>query len=302
MGWEDRAYYRDKPQIRFGPMGGGLGKWSVVVWLILINAAIFLLDAMLTRAMGPVALQIGQSILPMQVLGAWGHFSVATTFENFQLWRLISFQFLHDGFFHLLGNTLGLFFFGPMVEQYWGSRRFLAFYLLCGVGGVLMYVLLWSVGLLVNSAWAPLVGASAGVFGILLVAARVAPRAKVLLFFIIPIELRYLLYGMIFIAVVYVVSAGDNAGGHAAHLGGLAAGLAFMTWPGLLAWAGDGEGPSLRQRVVQYQRDRQRKRDAVTDAEVDRILGKVRQEGLQSLSRREKRILQDATERQRRAG
>ena len=65
----------------------------------------------------------------------WGHFSVDKAIFHLQLWRSITFEFLHSSLVHLLLNMLGLYFFGPIVESYLVRQRFLVFYLLCGIAG-----------------------------------------------------------------------------------------------------------------------------------------------------------------------
>jgi membrane associated rhomboid family serine protease len=155
--------------------------------------------------------------------------------HHLELWRLITFQFIHAGPIHLLFNMFGLYFFGPMIESYLGSRRFLAFYLLCGVGGPVAYLILWKARFLIADPSTPLVGASAGVFGILIAAARVAPHTAVLLYGIIPVRLRTLALAMMGIAIYTVLAYGasnkHNAGGEAAHIGGAVVGFILIRNP-----------------------------------------------------------------------
>src|SRR5438128_2409617 len=115
-----------QPQRRFetdwapppgGPPWWRMRFWSITTWLLVLNVAVFLLQA------------ASHEIEP------WGHFSVTTGLYHLQLWRFITFQFLHAGPGHLIFNMLALYFFGPLVESYSGRRRYLAFYLLCGVAG-----------------------------------------------------------------------------------------------------------------------------------------------------------------------
>jgi len=311
MGYEDRPYYRDErgPGGFGGGGGGGFSLGSglsgsvMVIWLLGINAGVFLLDALLGRAIGVYQMQFGRFIVQYSPIEFWGYFSIDTVFAGGQLWRILTFQFLHDGLWHLLGNMLGLFFLGPIVERWLGSRRFLAFYLLCGVSGSIMYVLLWGMGILINSSAVPLIGASAGVFGILMAAALIAPNVNVLLFFILPVPLKYVIWGALFIAAAVVIGGGNNAGGEAAHLGGAALGFLLIKYPGYLNWA-DGlgarlRGPSPAQREAR-QRQRAKQQQAAEQQEVDRILDKVRQHGMQSLTGKEKKTLQRATERSKR--
>ena len=99
--------------------------WSVSTWIIVINVVIFVAD---TASRG--------------LLTHWGSFSVVGGFRHLQLWRLITFQFLHVGPLHLIFNMLWLYFLGPIVEPWLGKRRFVAFYLACGVASALTAALL----------------------------------------------------------------------------------------------------------------------------------------------------------------
>jgi membrane associated rhomboid family serine protease len=135
---------------------------------------------------------------------------------------------------------MALYFFGPLVEYYLGARRYLAFYLLCGMAGGAAYLLLWAVGahaqdprwILIVDPRTPLVGASAGIFGILIAAARIAPDARVMLLFPpIPMRLRTLAWVLLGLAAYTVIFHGANAGGQAAHLGGAAVGAVLIQFP-----------------------------------------------------------------------
>jgi len=210
--------------------------WSVTGWLIVINVAVFILDAFLYRAGivgqvptgraiagpdGTVSVIVNQT----SPLEAIGHFSAGTAIYGLQIWRFLTFQFVHAHLQHLFFNMLGLYFFGQMIESFLGRQRFLIFYLVCGAAGALVYLGLWKLNVLVGSPWVPLVGASAGIFGILAAASRVAPRATVMMAFPpMPIELRTWAMLLLGIAALTIIFAGPNAGGEAAHLGGAIAG------------------------------------------------------------------------------
>lgn len=213
MGFADRPYARQssaRPDLV-----GAMRMWSVTTWLIVINIAVYVVD------------RVSDGLL-----ANWGYFSAAAAIDNLQLWRFITFQFLHANISHIFFNMLALYFFGPMIEGYLGSRRYLAFYLLCGMAGAVMYLLLWGLGVLHEGAQTPLIGASAGIFGILVAAARIAPNTTVMLLFPpIPIKLKVLAWVMLGIAVVVVFSNGSNAGGEAAHLGGAALGAVLIMQP-----------------------------------------------------------------------
>jgi membrane associated rhomboid family serine protease len=142
---------------------------------------------------------------------------------------------------HLLLNMVGLFLFAPIVESYLGARRYLIFYLLCGCSGAFVYLLLYYLGVLGGpvAAVAPLVGASAGIYGVLVAAAVIAPDLTVVLLFPpIPIQLKYLALIMVGIAGYVAFTQGNvyksNAGGQAAHLGGAALGFLLIRFPQVL--------------------------------------------------------------------
>jgi membrane associated rhomboid family serine protease len=215
MAFEERDYSREPVGDRaFGAFGG----WSVTVWLIVINCVVFLLE------------------LLNPLVGQLGAFSAYTAIDHLQIWRFITFQFLHASPNHLIFNMIALYFFGPMVEQYLGSRRYLAFYLLCGIAGAGMYLLLLVMRVLPDGPYTPLVGASAGIFGILIAAAtRIAPDARVMLLFPpIPMQLRTLAWVMVAIAAATVFFNWRNAGGEAAHLGGAVVGYLLIQRPQVL--------------------------------------------------------------------
>jgi len=243
----------------------------------------------------------------MDPLQAYGHFSTAKGFFGIEVWRLVTFQFLHAGITHLFFNMFGLYIFGAMVEQYLGRRRYLAFYLVSGVFGGLAYLVLNILGeglglrmpgVLINDIHTPLVGASAGVFAVIMACAYIAPSTVVrLLFPPIPIRLKYFAYGYVAIAAFSLLRGASNAGGDAAHLGGALAGYFFIRNSHLLRDFFDVFGDSRRPK----RGAKASKKDGRRQREVDRILVKVRREGLDSLSAGEKRALTRASEQQRRA-
>jgi membrane associated rhomboid family serine protease len=273
---------------------------------------------------GPV---VGWNIYrPMKFLQSFLHFSTAKgmiwrtpqgSVSGFEFWRLVGFQFLHAGLGHLLFNMIGLFFFGPMVERYLGSKRYVAFYLLCGIFGALMYMLLnlggvamtmfggsgRIPGLLFNSPTTPLIGASAGVFGVLMAGAFLAPNVTVLVMFIIPMRLRTMAYLLVGFAVYTVLFRGQNAGGEAAHLGGAAAGFYFIRHPrhlhgffDFLGWV-DPTSHHYGRKGKGRRSGGQRGGAAPDQDQIDRILDKISTKGLHSLSAKEKRLLRESSRR-----
>ncbi|MEO0512343.1 MAG: rhomboid family intramembrane serine protease [Planctomycetota bacterium] len=251
-----------------------------------------------------------QSTGGLGVLGGYGHFSTMQGFRLLGVWRLITFQFLHGGFFHLLFNMFGLWIFGGITEQYLGKRRFLAYYLICGIAGALLYLILNGAGALniplpgaldvsVNT---PLVGASAGVFGVIMACAKISPNATVqLLLLPIPIRMKWFAYGYVVMAALnLIVFKGNNAGGDAAHVGGAVAGYYFIRNAHLLNDFFDVFGrrssssKPAKPRVTKPPKRARRGQPSADD--VDRVLAKVSTGGLHSLTEKEKAILRKASE------
>ena len=128
MGYADRDYYRQGMQRPPSRLAGA----PVVKWLLIINAVVFLLT-LFGRGSDPPT---------DSALDRLGWFSIAEGLQQFQLWRLFTFQFLHADFLHILFNMYALYMFGPILEQWWRSRPFLLFYLLSGIAGALFFVLI----------------------------------------------------------------------------------------------------------------------------------------------------------------
>jgi membrane associated rhomboid family serine protease len=205
-----------------------------------------------------------------------------------QLWRLISYQFLHDphSIWHIFFNMFVLFMFGRILEPHLGSRRFLIFYLICGTVGGLFYLLLTAIKFLPPM---PMVGASGSILGIIGACAVLFPQIKMIIFPIfIPISIRTAaIAGAVLYSIIILVK-GSNAGGNAAHLAGMATGALYAAWPLI----------SVRYNLKTRRSPWQKKilDQQALSAQVDRILEKVYTHGISSLTRREKRILKKATQ------
>jgi hypothetical protein len=197
-----------------------------------------------------------------------------------------------------------------MVEDHLGRKRSAAYYLDCGIFGAIAYVLLNPLesvfhvnipGNFSNPA-SPLVGASAGVFGVIMASAYIAPNAIIqLLFPPIPMKLKWFAYGYVALAAFAVITGGGNAGGDAAHVGGALAGFFFIRNAHLLRDFFDIFADSRKPaKPGAAERPARGSRATPSRDEVDRILAKVGTEGLHSLSDAERKTLRDATESERR--
>lgn len=225
----------------------------------------------------------------VQILGAhvflteWFSVYPASFLMAIQLWRLITYQFLHGSLLHILFNMLGLYFLGPTLERHWGSKRFLIFYLGCGAVGGVFYSFLVAVRFLPA---APMIGASGAILGMLAACAILFPHFVVFIF-LFPVPIRVAAVALTVIYILAVVSRGVNAGGDAAHLAGMAAGAAYVFSE---RWR-----ENIKFKIRSSLRQRKTADQSRLQFEVDRILKKVHDHGIQSLTSAEKKILKQAT-------
>jgi membrane associated rhomboid family serine protease len=144
---------------------------------------------------------------------------------GFEPWQLVSYAFLHEGFLHIFLNMFALFMFGTPMEHFWGPRRFTLYYFLCVLTAGLTQI---TVAALTHSD-APTIGASGGVFGLLLAFAMYFPRARLTLLFPpipLPAWLFVLIYGLVELFLGVTGNEADVA--HFAHLGGMLGGAAMI--------------------------------------------------------------------------
>ena len=276
MGLYDRDYtqadfhsqYRFSPQMRMS-----FPKLTPVVkWLLIANLSIYA-AVILIRPLG-------------EFIYEWFMLDTTTLERNAQIWRLVSYQFLHktDDIFHIIFNMLGLYFLGPRLEGFWGSKKFLYFFLGCGVVGALFYMFLVAIGFLPNGT---MIGASGSVLGLLAACAILFPQF-VVIFFIFPVPIRL---AAVILTIAYfflVITGSENAGGNACHLAGMGAGAAYVL------------SESWRKKFKDKMTAGQRWEKKITEhrnlqIEVDRILEKVHISGIHSLTYKEKRTLKQAT-------
>lgn len=276
MGLYDREYHRESlfGQREFTPMGffNNMPKASRII--LLINIGLFLL-----------------SIIPpvQDVLLTWFSVYPISLGVSLQVWRLVSYQFLHAGIFHILFNMLMLYFLGPLLEQHWGSKAFVRFYLICGAAGGVVYTLLAQLGILGVGS---MVGASGAVYGLMAATAVLYPRMRVYIFGVFPMTMAVLVIVSAIISLLNFAS-GSNAGGEAAHLAGIAVGLVYVKYkPMYTNWRMTRQKGAW-DRKIQQQRE--------FEVEVDRILTKIHQQGIQSLTNAEKATLKEATRREQQA-
>ena len=243
-------------------------------------------------------------------------------------WTVVTYMFVHVGLWHLLANMYGLYLFGPRLERAWSTRKFTWFYLLCGVGGVLLELVIRK---------DMLVGASAAVFGVMIAYTMQWPDDEVYLLFVVPMRVRTLVAGLFVFTLVMGIAATGGADGsgtniaYLAHLGGAIAAYVYMRMsatPGIdqvrqrVANLPDPDEPPraiprnmprrergdevddivakskaiAAKRPVTLPLPASRRREVKAD-ELNRVLDKISEHGIESLTREERRLLEEASKR-----
>jgi len=277
MGIYDREYYRqdDRPAAWGGPR-------SAIAIFILINVAVFLANGLLTSDSDRIAKALQLTAGDLARPWNW--------------WRLISYGFVHDphGFGHILFNMLGLWFLGRDVEGLYGRGEFARIYLALVIAGGLF----WAVLARLRGAGdeAAVVGASGAVVGVIVLFALNFPRRSVILF-PIPIAMPAWVLGVLIVLgdLLQAISRPEAHVAYTVHLTGAAMAFAYFRFGwnfGSLAgrWTLRGLGSRPRLRV----HDPEAEDDELNEV-VDRILEKIHRQGEASLTRRERRILENAS-------
>ncbi len=255
----------------------------VVRWLLIINFAVFCLQNIFSW-MGKNAFD---AYLALSGNGI----------AHWFLWQFFTYMFLHADVFHLLFNLLGLYFFGNEVESAIGSKRFIRMYLLGGlVGGFLWYAFNFH-------HHAVMVGASGAIYAVIIAFATLYPNRPItlLVFFVLPVTLlaKYLAIVVVAISVLYSMSTVDHVA-HLAHLGGMGVGYLFIKslgtsipWFSWLKFLKRHHSTPPSMEVLRSKT----KKDEFIQEQIDPILDKIAQQGIQSLSREERRLLNEAKDR-----
>ncbi len=284
---EDRSYMRS-------PSYGSFR--SVTMIMVVVLAACFLVQSVVQSygAAGAGARFISSLALT--------HFAITRGY----IWQLLTFQFLHAGFLHIFFNCLALYFLGKALETSLSPGRWLAIYFGSGISGGLLHATgNW---LFPGNFPGPVVGASAGVSGLLAAFSYLYPQQEIYLWFILRLPAKFFFIISVILSVFFILvpASGRDVGvAHGAHLGGLLFGYAYARWLMHAEW----KMPSLnlfrRPKVFVHTRQpstwpsqKREKFDLPSDEfisrEVDPILDKISAHGIQSLTERERKILEAA--------
>jgi len=185
--------------------------------------------------------------------------------HGFRIWQPVTYLFLHASIWHILINLLFLAMFGAGVEHAWGTRRFVNYFFICGIGAGLVNVIVKTIidphG--VGSAAIPTIGASGAIYGVLLAAAIVMPHARVLVFFVVTVPMRIFVIAMGAIEFFSTFGETGDSVSHVCHLGGMLVGYLYLRRGSFLYnirnYFSDWKRRRLRKKFDLYVRDHQDK-------------------------------------------
>jgi len=279
---EDRLYMRQTP---FDT------RRSATVMLLIALVAAFFLQFGLSRV-------FGFSVVKYSALSLWG-------LKHGYVWQLLTYQFMHANLLHLFFNGWAVYVFGRDVEMALGRKSFLTLYFSSGIVGGIAQAL---AGLVSSDYFgAPVVGASAAAFGLTAAFAMLFPDRVLLLFFVLPMRAKWLL-ALCFALALYGMLSPPDGTAHVAHLGGMLTGLFFIRYALRWHWPKVGRLPRLPSpRLVKVHFEKpgfwpqsepppqeDLPPEEFVSREVDPILDKISASGIQSLTERERRILEAA--------
>jgi membrane associated rhomboid family serine protease len=286
----------------------GFGGFSffppVIKNLLIINGVVFVITLLLDQL-------VFNGMPGIYIVNKWFALNPLVEGFNFQVWQLVTYQFLHANFSHILFNMIALWMFGIEIEHIMGSRKFLYFYLLCGVVAGLFNLFLTPV---IGEAPALTVGASGAIYGVLIAFALFFPNRYIFLYFFIPVKAKYLI-GFFIILEFFMVNSGGNVA-HLAHLGGALAGFVFILLDSKsnvdfkLMFRrnkfqqnssanpfGKISNPFKKKPDIQeanfYEHENGERE--ISQGEIDEILDKISKSGYQNLTAQEKKVLFEAS-------
>ncbi len=230
------------------------------------------------------AIFILQSIIP-EITPALG-LSPARFFADFPnlLYQSFTYMFVHGGFFHLFFNMFVLWMFGAEIELNWGQRAFGKFYLLAGLAGALLVLIVHSSQLAVT------IGASGAIYGIMIAYWLMYPDRILLLFFVLPMKVKWAI--PVFMLIGFFTGGGNTA--HMAHLGGAIFGLVYLkSEMRRLSLGTYFRNWKYNRQQAKFRKNRQKAEDIMK--KVDNILDKINDVGIENLSSAERKILEQAS-------
>jgi membrane associated rhomboid family serine protease len=202
-------------------------------------------------------------------------------------WTAITYMFVHGSIMHILFNMLALYFFGPRVEERLGGARFLTLYAISGIAGALLSA--------VFAPFAPIIGASGAVFGVMIAFAHFWPHTQIYIFGILPLEARVAVILMALVSLYSGLQGSRSGVADFAHLGGFVAGWLYVKWfdarLGTKRFRAKAAPAVAKDKLLNWKRVDPKSVHEVNRDEVNRILDKISAKGLASLTSDERLFL-----------
>jgi membrane associated rhomboid family serine protease len=207
------------------------------------------------------------------------------------VWQLVTYLFLHGSLWHILMNMLILWMFGAELERTWGSREFTKFYFIVGIGAGIVNVIFAAIR--PSSAFIPIIGASGAIYGLLVAYAMLFPERYVYVYFLIPVKVKYLV--IFLVALEFFSTYQPDGVAHFAHLGGALVAFLYLRYD--FRWRLKRWSPiDYFQRFRAEAMAKKRQEGLKLMDEVDAILDKINQVGYDNLTKKEKKILEKASD------
>jgi len=243
--------------------------------LLIINVAVFILMEL-----------SGQKNIFFQMFGLIPH----AVLQEYKLWQMFTYLFIHGGFIHILFNMFVLWMFGKDLEVDWSKNEFLIFYFVCGIGSGLISVLAS-----INS-FVPIVGASGAIYGVLVAYGFTYPNKMVYLYGVFPLKVKYMVLGLGVIAFFASLSASQSNVSHITHLSGMIIGIIYILfnfkWKKIHLWY-----IKMRLQSIQSKQNGNEDEETSIKIQVDKILDKLNDEGWENLTPQEEDFLTRASKR-----
>jgi len=256
----------------FGPFGS---LPPAIKNIMFLNGVIFVMQV-INQSLGDVLI-INFALIPEDVI------------YRFKIWQLVTYMFLHGGFFHVYFNMFVLWMFCSELEREWGTKEFLKYYFITGVGAGVINLLLSN---------APTIGASGAVYGIMVAYALRYPDRMVYIYFMFPVKVKYLMGFLTLVSFFSTFGSYGDGIAHAAHLGGIVIGFVYLKYWQIMykikKALGNVGGKSDSGSNLKYTKGGDDKTEYYRRV-IDELLDKINRVGYLKLTEEEKKLLEEGS-------
>jgi membrane associated rhomboid family serine protease len=295
-------------------MFGGFAFFPPVIkYLLISNTLVFLFQQFVIPSF-----KVGNEPLSYVFMKYFALNPIGSTLFPFYPWQLVTYLFMHAGFLHIFLNMFALWMFGMELENIWGSKKFLIYYMTCGIGAGLANLFIAPLFTPMN---VPTIGASGAIYGVLVAFGLMFPDRPIYIYFLFPVKAKYLVIFYMAIEVLSVSSASGIA--HVAHLGGGVVGFIYIlltektnisrlfkfphkskprsttasnvyrnSYYEKYNYGSDSDDASDAEYYINKKDDNE---NEVSQEKIDEILDKISKNGYKNLTEEEKKILFEAS-------